>query len=174
VSHTPPEAAPEIAKALADADAEFARLDDALALCSDGDLHRGHFDGGWTPAEVVSHIHVCVIMWLGNLRRLECDPDLRFFYREAIGHDLTGFPPPTVAEARGQLETTRRTMATAGGVLTPELAARTVEIPDLGTMTVEEWTPLIVGHAAMHVGQALTVMENRGFGPYASTAGSAS
>ncbi|WP_344007373.1 DinB family protein [Nocardioides lentus] len=162
---TSPGASPEIRQALDDADAAFARLDDALAACSDGDLHRAHRDGGWTVAQVVSHIHVCTIVWLGDLRRLECDPDLRFFFREAIGHDLTGYPPPTIEIAREQLASTRRTFATAGPVLDADLAAREVEIPDLGTMTVEAWTPLIVGHAASHVDQALEIMRDRGFGP---------
>lgn len=65
-----------IATALADADAALARLDDALAHCSDGDLHRAHRDGGWTVAQVVSHINVCTLLWLGDLRRIEADPDL--------------------------------------------------------------------------------------------------
>jgi hypothetical protein len=38
---------------------------------------------------------------------------------------------------------------------------RTVEIPDLGTMTVREWTPLITGHLAGHVDQALAILRDR-------------
>jgi hypothetical protein len=41
------------------------------------------------------------------------------------------------------------------------LMGRTVEIPDLGTMTIAEWTPLIAGHLAGHVDQALDVLRDR-------------
>lgn len=64
----------DITTALADADAALARLDHALAQLSDGDLHRAHRDGGWTIAQVVSHVNVCTIMWLGDLQRLAHDP----------------------------------------------------------------------------------------------------
>jgi hypothetical protein len=46
--------------------------------------------------------------------------------------------------------------------MSPELLARTVEIPDLGTMTVEEWTPIIAGHLTSHVEQAHDILRNRG------------
>jgi hypothetical protein len=45
--------------------------------------------------------HLCPILWLGDLVRLQADPELRFFWREEIGHDLVGYPPPTVKIARG-------------------------------------------------------------------------
>ncbi|GAA2007122.1 DinB family protein [Nocardioides kribbensis] len=154
-----------IAQALADADRDLGRLDAALAALTDGDLHRAHRDGGWTVAQVVSHINMCAILWLGDMRRLEADPELDFFFREEVGHDLTGYPPPTIDLARGQLARTRRTLATAGAVVPAELLARTVTIPDLGTMTVEEWTPLIVGHASGHTEQAFEIMRDRGFAP---------
>ena len=154
-----------ITTAAAELDDAMGHLIDVVGRLSDGDLHRAHFDGGWTVAQVVSHINVCTIMWLGDLRRLEADPDLRFFYREAIGHDLTGYPPPTVEIAVGQLESTRRTLATALPQQSPELLARTVEIPDLGTMTIEEWTPLITGHLVMHTGQATELLTYLGAMP---------
>lgn len=67
--------------------------------------------------------------------------------------------------ARRQLASTRRTIATAGPVLSPDLLARSVEIPDLATLTVEQWSPLIIGHAAGHAEQAFAIMRDRGFGP---------
>lgn len=160
--HSVPE---PILAALRDADAALERLDGALGRLSDGDLHRAHRDGGWTVAQVVSHINMCTLLWLGDLARLEADPDLRFFFREEVGHDVTGYPPPTIDLARGQLASTRRTLATAGPVLSPELLAREVEIPDLGTMTVEGWSPLIIGHASSHTEQAFEIMRDRGFAP---------
>ena len=151
--------------ALAGADEALARLDRALAQLGDGDLHRAHYDGGWTVAQVVSHINVCALLWLGDIKRLESDPELRFFFREEVGHDLVGYPPPTIDLARRQLANTRRSLATAGPAVSGEVLARVVEIPDLGTLTVEEWGPLIIGHATGHVDQAFEIMRNRGFAP---------
>ena len=146
-------------------DTALGRLIDIVGRLSDGDLHRAHFDGGWTVAQVVSHINVCSLLWVGDLKRVECDPEVSFFFREEGGHDLAGYPPPTIELARKQLASTRRTTATAAGAVSAEVLARVVEIPDLGTMTVEEWSPLILGHAAGHVEQAFEIMRNREFAP---------
>jgi len=148
--------------AAASVDADLARLADTLGGITDGDLHRASFGGGWTVAQVVSHISVSTLVWLGNLRRLEADPELGFFFREEIGHDALGYPPPTVELALARLAATRRTLATCLPSMAPELLARTVEIPDLGTMTVEEWTPIIAGHLTSHVEQAHDILRNRG------------
>ena len=135
----------------AEVDAALGRLSDTLAGIRDGDLHRAHSDGGWSVAGVISHMNVCNLLWVGNMARLANDPDLRFFYREEIGHDALGYPPPTVEIALGQLASTRRTLATCLPAIGDDVLARTVEIPDLGTMTVEEWTPLIIGHLFFNV-----------------------
>lgn len=154
-----------IGQALADADAALARLDRALEQLTDGDLHRAHRDGGWSVAQVISHINMCAILWLGDIKRLENDPDLEFVFREEVGHDLVGYPPPTIELARQQLASTRRTLATAGPATSAEVLARSVTIPDLGTMTVEEWAPLIIGHASGHAEQAFEIMRDREFAP---------
>ncbi len=148
--------------AAAEVDAALGRLSDTLAGLRDGDLHRAHSDGGWSVAGVISHMNVCTLIWLGDMMRLVLDPDLRFFYREEIGHDCIGYPPPTVEIARGQLESTRRTLATCLPGLGDDVLSRTVEIPDLGTMTVAEWTPIIIGHLTSHVDQAFEILQNRG------------
>jgi hypothetical protein len=150
---------------IADIDAGIARLEDAVGRLGDGDLHRAHFGGGWTVAQVISHINLCTLIWLGDLTRLQHDPDLRFFFREEIGHDLTGYPPPTVDIARGQLASTRRTLTTAVPAVSAAVADRTVEIPDLGTMTVREWAGIIRMHTLGHVDQAFEIMRNREFLP---------
>ena len=144
-----------------DADAALGRLQDVVARLSDGDLHRAHRDGGWTVAQVVSHINVCTVMWLGDLQRLRDDPELTFFFREEIGHDQTGYPPPTVEIATRQLSSTRRSVAQSVPATGDDLLGRTVEIPDLGTMTIAEWTPIITGHLAHHVEQALEILRDR-------------
>ena len=149
----------------AKADAAMARLQGALRRLGDGDLHRAHRGGGWTVAQVVSHMNVATILWLGDLTRLRHDPDLRFFFREEIGHDALGYPPPTVDLAVRQLDSTRRTLQTCLPAVDPAIQERTVEIPDLGTMTVAEWTPLIAGHLTGHVDQAFAIMDDRVFRP---------
>ena len=152
-------------QALKEADHALERLDTALAQLTDGDLHRAHRDGGWTVAQVVSHINMCSILWLGDIKRLENDPDLEFVFREEVGHDLVGYPPPTIELARRQLASTRRTLATAGPAGSGDVLARAVTIPDLGTMTIEQWSPLIIGHATGHTEQAFEIMRDREFAP---------
>jgi len=147
------------------ADAALARLEDAVRRIGDGDLHRAHRAGGWTVAEVISHINVCTLIWMGDLHRVRHDPELSFFFREEIGHDLTGYPPPTVDIAVRQLASTRRTVATCLPATEDAVLARKVEIPDLGEMTVAEWHAIIIGHVGMHVDQALEIMRDRGFAP---------
>jgi hypothetical protein len=149
----------------AKADAGMARLQEALRRLSDGDLHRAHRGGGWTVAQVVSHMNVATILWLGDLERLRHDPELRFFFREEIGHDALGYPPPTIEIACRQLDSTRRTLATCLPAVDPSILDREVEIPDLGTMLVSEWTPLIAGHLSGHVDQAFAIMTDREFLP---------
>ena len=143
-------------------DTALERFDDVLRRIGDGDLHLAHPSGGWTTAQLVSHINVCTLIWLGDIERLRRDPGLSFFFREEIGHDALGYPPPTIDVARRQLASTRQTVATCLPAVDPAILDRSVEIPDLGTMTVAEWTPIIVGHIVGHVEQAFEVLRSRG------------
>jgi uncharacterized damage-inducible protein DinB len=149
------------AGATTEVDEALSRLQDIIRQLGDGDLHRAHRDGGWTVAGVVSHINVCSLIWLGDLLRLTLDPELRFFFREEIGHDANGYPPPTVEIAIAQLESTRRSLRTCLPAA-EQVLDRTIEIPDLGTRTVAEWTPIIVGHLTSHVQQAVEILRDRG------------
>ncbi len=151
---TPSDAAKE-------ADDALGRLQSIIERIDDGDLHRAHRNGGWSVAQVVSHINVCTLIWLGDLQRLRDDPELSFFFREEIGHDCTGYPPPTVEIAARQLASTRRTLAHSVPATDDALLGRSVEIPDLGTMTVAEWTPIITGHLVGHIDQALDILRDR-------------
>lgn len=159
------EIAPAITQALVEADAALARLQEAVSRLGDGDLARAHRGGGWSVAQVISHLNLSNLLWVANLGRLAADPDLGFFFREEVGHDAVGYPPPTVAIAGGQLAASRATLASTVPAVPAEVLARTVEIPDLGTLTVGEWTPLIIGHVVGHVGQAFEIMTDRGFAP---------
>ena len=157
--NTPPAA---ITEAVSATDAALERLDQALAALTDGDLHLAHRDGGWTAAQLVSHINMSVLVWTASLARVAADPDLDFLFREEIGHDLLGYPPPSIDLARRQLTSTRRTMGTCLASFDPDVLARELTIPDLGTLTVEAWTPPVLGHAAGHADQALDVLRDRG------------
>ena len=155
-----------------DADAALARLDDVLSRIGDGDLHLAGPGGGWTAAQYVSHANLAALLWLGDLVRLSHDPDLEFFHREEIGHDVLGYPPPTVERARAQVASTRRTVATALPATDPAVLDREVTIPDLGTMTIAGWTPRVMGHFTAHLQDVLDVLESRDALP--SDAGTAS
>ena len=155
---------PDIDSTVADGDAALARLQAAVEQLGDGDLARAHFGGGWSVGQVISHINLCTILWLGDLQRLAADPDLAFFFREEIGHDATGYFAPTVEIATRKLASTRGALA-AYAAASKDVIDRTVEIPDLGRMTVAEWTPIIVGHVGSHVEQAFEIMRNREFAP---------
>jgi hypothetical protein len=159
------ETAPATQQALAEADAALARLQGAVRGLGDGDLARAHRGGGWSVAQVISHVNMSTLLWVANTQRLAADPDLAFFFREEVGHDAVGYPPPTVDIAAGQLAATRATLATTTPAVPAEVLARTVEIPDLGTLTIGEWTPLIIGHVVGHVEQAFEIMRDRGFAP---------
>jgi uncharacterized damage-inducible protein DinB len=150
-----------ISTAAASVDAALDRLQDILRRISDGDLHRAHRDGGWSVAQVISHVNVCALIWLGDLERLRHDPELRFFFREEVGHDALGYPPPTTEIAVRQLDSTRRSLASCVPATPPETLSRTVEIPDLGTLTIAAWTPLIIGHLTGHVDQAVAILRDR-------------
>lgn len=159
---TTPAPTPEIRAALADTDAALGRLADALAGLGDGALHLAHRDGGWTPAELVSHINASVLAWTATLARVAHDPELDGVLREEVGHDLKGYPPPTVETALQHLASARRTLATVVPAIPADVLDRTLTIPDLGTYTVQDWTPPILGHAAGHAEQALDVLRDRG------------
>lgn len=141
------------------------RLHDTISRLGDGDLHRASSAGGWTVAQVISHFNLATLLWLGDLTRLAHDPDLDFFYREEIGHDAVGYPAPTVEIALGQIASCRRTLVTAVPAVDAALLDRVVEIPDLGRLTVREWTPIITGHVESHVEQAFDIMRDRAFLP---------
>ena len=145
--------------AAASADAAISHLQDVLRGIGDADLHRAHRAGGWSVAQIVSHINLCTLLWVADLQRLLADGELDFFFREEVGHDVIGYPPPTVELAVAQLESARRSIRTV--VPKTLVGDRVVTIPDLGTMTVAEWTPLILGHAAGHVQQAIEVLADR-------------
>ncbi len=149
-----------ITEAAAAVDADLARLQDVLGRLSDADLHLATPGGGWSVAQVVSHISVSTLVWLGTVERLRRDPELRFVFREEVGHDALGYPPSSVDLAVRRIDSVRSTLAHCLPA-TEDVAERSVEIPDLGTMSIAAWTPLIVGHLQSHVAQAEDILRSR-------------
>ena len=137
-------------------------VEDLLRSIDDADLHRAHPDGGWTGAHIVSHMTLAGILWVGDVQRLIAEPDLEFFYREEIGHDVTGALPPSAAEAADKIASLRRTVVGTMPTHTPEILSRELEIATLGRRTVEEWVPVIVGHLVHHRDQLHDVLRSRG------------
>ena len=86
-------------------------VEELLRSISDADLHRADPNGGWTGAQIVSHMALAGLLRVGDVQRLLADPDLDLFYREEIGHDVTGAVPPTAEEAADRIASLRRTVA---------------------------------------------------------------
>lgn len=150
------------------ADQALGRLADHLGRATDGDLHLAHPSGGWTVAHLVSHLSLSALLWVADLERLRQDDELAFLFREEVGHDAVGYPPPTAENAVRRLESTRALLGSCLHALSPDVVDRLVEIPDLGTKTVADWHPLILGHLTGHVEQALEVLRSRGALPAGS------
>jgi len=144
------------------ADETLTAVEDLLRTIDDGDLHLADPGGGWTGATIVSHMTLAGLLWVGDLARLQADPDLDAFYREEIGHDATGAVAPTAAEAADRIASLRRTMLSTMPLHTEELLAREVSITTLGTRTVADWLPVIVGHVVHHRDQLHDVLRSRG------------
>ena len=157
-----PTVPPLVAEQTRIADETLTAVEDLLRTIDDADLHRADPGGGWTGATIVSHMTLAGLLWVGDVARLQADPELNFFYREEIGHDATGAVPPTAAEAADKIASLRRTMLTTLPMHTEELLAREVDITTLGRRTVAEWLPIIVGHVVHHRDQLHDVLRSRG------------
>lgn len=147
----------------AQASTALSELEQLLGAISDADLHVAEPNGGWTCAQVVSHIHLCSLLWIADLERLRLHPEPHMFmFREELGHDTVGYPPPSTREAAGRIASARVAIERSFPTVTAEVLAKTVEIPTLGTFTVADFMPIISGHLAHHVGQFKAILRSRG------------
>ena len=55
------------------------KFETLLRNLSDVDLHRADTEGGWTVAQIVSHIHVCGLIWIADLERMRHEPAMFMF-----------------------------------------------------------------------------------------------
>ncbi len=128
---------------------------------SDADLHRADPDGGWTVAQVVSHIHLSGLLWIADLERMRHDPRL-FMFREELGHDVLGAPPPSAQEAADRVASLRHALDTCLPAIDPTIANKDLEVPPFGTMKIVQWMPGLIGHLLGHVEQVREILQKRG------------
>ena len=134
-----------------------------LRSISDADLHRAQPEGGWTVAQVVSHMHLSGLLWIADLERLRhCPPDGMFMFREELGHDAVGAPPPSAAEAADRIASLREALERCLPAADPAVLDKGMEVPPFGTLTCAEFMPLIVGHLDNHAEQAKDILRVRG------------
>jgi len=137
-------------------------LEGLLGRISDADLHRAEPNGGWTCAQVVSHIHICGLLWIADLERLrhEAGPHV-FLFREELGHDAVGAPPPSTREAAARIASVRTALERCLPAANPRVLDITLEVPTLGEFGVADGMPLIIGHLVGHVEQIKTILRSR-------------
>jgi len=150
-----------IAEAAAPAIEALRELEALLGGVGDADLHRAHPDGGWTCAQVVSHIHLSGLLWIAALERLRHRPGM-FLYREELGHDALGAPPHSAAEAAGRIASVRAALEECLPAVDPAVADKEVEVPPFGTFSVGAGAPLIAAHLSGHCGQIRQILAARG------------
>jgi hypothetical protein len=152
-----------LGQATAQATAALRELEQLLGAMEDADLHRAEPNGGWTCAQVVSHIHICSLLWIADLERLRLHPDAHMFmFREELGHDVVGAPPHSTREAAGRIASARTALERSLPAVGAEVLAKTIEIPTLGTFSVADFNPIITGHLAGHVEQIKAILRSRG------------
>jgi uncharacterized damage-inducible protein DinB len=152
-----------LASATGQASTALSELEQLLGTLADADLHRAEPNGGWTCAQVVSHIHMCSLLWIADLERLRLHPEPHMFmFREELGHDVIGAPPPDTREAAARVASARVAIERSFPTVSAEVLAKTIEIPTLGTFSVADFMPIISGHLAHHVGQFKAILRSRG------------
>jgi hypothetical protein len=140
-------------------------FENLLRRISDADLHRADSEGGWTVAQVVSHIHICGLLGIADLERMRYAPPEMFMFREELGHDVVGAPPPAAKDAADRMASLRNALDVCLPAADPAIIDKKIEIPTLGTLTGSEWVQIIIGHLLMHTNQARAILRSRGVLP---------
>lgn len=135
-----------------------------LRTLSDADLHRADPEGGWTVAQIVSHIHLSGLLCIADLERMRHAPEM-FMFREELGHDAVGAPPPSSEEAARRIASVRHALEVCLPAVDPSIADKQLEVTTLGTRTITEWMPLLIGHLLGHAEQAKAILRTRGVLP---------
>ena len=133
-----------------------------LRSIGDADLHRAQPEGGWTVAQVVSHMHISGLLWIADLERLRHCGEGMFMFREELGHDVLGAPPPSATEAADRIASLRTAFEHCVAAADPAVLDKRIEVPPFGTPTGAELMPLITAHLDNHAEQAMDILEVRG------------
>jgi len=134
-----------------------------LRSIPDADLHRAQPEGGWTVAQVVSHMHLSGLLWIADLERLRhCGAEGMFMFREELGHDALGAPPPSANDAAQRIASLRTALEHCIAAADPAVLDKGMEVPPFGTLTCAEFMPLIIGHLENHAEQAKDILRVRG------------
>jgi hypothetical protein len=150
-----------LVEATAPAIAALGELETLLGGISDADLHLAHPDGGWTCAEIVSHIQISGLLWIAALERLRHQPSL-FMYREELGHNAVGATPHSAAEAAGRVASVRTALERCVPAVDPGVAGHEAEVPPFGKFPVGAGASVIAGHLTGHCGQIREILQARG------------
>jgi DinB superfamily len=149
-------------QSLADgASATLSSFEETLRSISDADLHRADPDGGWTVAQIVSHVHLSGLLFIADLSRLRHHGHL-FMFREELGHDALGALPPSAVEAAGRIASLRAALAECLPATPASVLEATVDVPPFGTLRMAALAPGIAGHLAAHAEQARAILRKRG------------
>jgi hypothetical protein len=149
-------------KSLADsAAATLSTLEETVRTIPDAALHQADPDGGWTVAQVVSHIHLSGLLAIADLQRLWHHEHL-FMYREELGHDVLGATPHSAQEAAGRIASLRQALADCLPAQDPSVLSRTVDVPPFGVLSMDVLAAGLVGHLAAHAEQARAILRKRG------------
>ncbi len=150
-----------LATAAASAHDGLLAFEQLLHSISDAQLHLADTEGGWTVAQIVSHIHICGLLWIADLERMRHDSEL-FIFREELGHDAVGAPPPSAAEAANRIASLRHALEVCLPAVDPTIADKQLEVTTLGKMTISQWMDPLIGHLLGHIQQALAILHARG------------
>jgi uncharacterized damage-inducible protein DinB len=128
---------------------------------ADAELHLADPEGGWTVAQIVSHMHISGLLWIADLERLR-HRDSMFMFREELGHDVVGAPPPSAREAADRIVSLREALDDCLPAADPAVLDKPLEVPPFGQLTAGAAMPLIIGHLTGHVEQATAILRTRG------------
>jgi hypothetical protein len=143
------------------ASATLDEFEATLRGIADSSLHQADPDGGWTVAQIVSHIHLSGMLAIAALVRLQHHDHL-FMFREEVGHDALGAPPHSAAEAANRMASLRQAIAECLPALPTVVLERTVEVPPFGTLPMSQLAPGLIQHIAGHAEQARGILRKRG------------
>ena len=128
---------------------------------NDADLHRADPDGGWTIAQIVSHVHLSGLLVIATLERMRHETSL-FMFREELGHDVLGASPPSAQEAADRVASLRHALDTCLPAADPAIADKEIEVPPFGKMLIQQGMPVLIGHLLGHTEQVRGILQKRG------------